>query len=469
MRILILGGGSVGGKLAKDIDVPFTLVDADPSRIYQLNQELTGRDEDFDLVVGDGSEIETLKRLDVGKFDVAVILMNKDFENLESTRNLRKLGVGRIIARVNRASNMKSFTELGAEVFVHPVGYEEGLIRTMLFPDSKHAIQIFVRDGSPAVGKTIRGLHLPSGSVIGTILRGEELVPPEPKTKIQKGDLIAIDTVGKKARRVWRIFSRSHKEESAGHILFPVTKSSSISTIKECEMLAKKMGSEIIFIVQPGKEDLLDSIKGYISKRVPLQVITSGDEGQCLVDSPSRRTINITSVPKDKMKVKSIMDDHVREGSPHLDMLIVPGPKGNILYTPFLNTDLDYLIEKASMPILVSRCGRPYRRILLYISGSSGQEVSTAIQIARGVGCKLWAAYKPRNRKRAQYLKRFAQVYDLDMELIRIRGNPTVEFIKEVKINHYDLIILNGSMRDFQMSQLRRLTHLWEGSVMVVP
>ena len=469
MKVLILGGGSVGGKLARDLKVPFTLVEADPSRVYQLNQELSPEDGMFDLVVGDGSDIETLKRAKAGDFDVAVILMNKDFENLEATRNLKKLGVNRIIARVNRASNMKSFTELGAEVFVHPVGYEEGIIRTMLFPDSQHAIQIFVREGSPAIGKTIKGLKMPSGSVVSTILRGDELVPPEPDTRIQWGDIIAIDTVGKKARRVWRIFSRSRKEESAGHLLFPVSKNMSISAIKECEMLAKRLGSEILFIVQPGREKMLDSIKGHISKRVPYQLLVSGGDGQCLVDTPTRRSANIRRLPEDKMEINSIIDDHVKEGSPHLDIMVVPGPKNNIFYTPFLNTNLDYLIERSSMPVLVSRCGRPYRKILLYISGKRGQEVSTALQIARGVGCKLWAAYKPRNRKRAQYLRKFAQVYDIDVELIRIRGNPTVEFIKEVKSSHYDLVILKGSMRDFQMSQLKRLTHLWSGSVMVVP
>jgi len=469
MKVLILGGGSVGGKLAKDLKTPFTLVEADPSRVYQLNQDLSIDKSDFKLIVGDGSNIDTLKKADAGNFDVAVILMNKDFENLEATRNLKELGVSRIIARVNRASNMRSFTEQGAEVFVHPVGYEEGIIRTMLFPDKKHAIQIFVREGSPAIGKTIKGLKMPSGSVISTILRGDELVPPQPNTAIQRGDVIAIDTVGKKAKRVWRIFSRSRKEESAGHILFPVSKNMSISSIKECEMLAKRLGSEILFIIQPGREKLLDSIKGHISKRVPYKLITSGDGGQCLVDTPYRRTPNIRRVPEDKMKIKSIIDEHVKEGSPHLDMMVVPGPKNSIFYMPFLNTNLDYLIESSSMPVMVSRCGRPYRKILLYISGRKGQEVSTAVQIARGVGCKLWAAYKPRNRKRAQYLRKFAQVYDLDVELIRIRGNPTVEFIKEEKSSHYDLVILKGSMRDFQMSQLKRLVHLWDGSVMVVP
>ncbi len=40
MRILILGGGSVGGKLALDMKDPFVLIEADPSRVWELKEFL---------------------------------------------------------------------------------------------------------------------------------------------------------------------------------------------------------------------------------------------------------------------------------------------------------------------------------------------------------------------------------------------------------------------------------------------
>ncbi|MGA1822311.1 MAG: potassium channel family protein, partial [Thermoplasmatota archaeon] len=258
MEILILGGGNVGGKLASDIEEPFTLIDADPSRIYELKLKFVDKKSDFRLIVGDGSDLETLKEAGGRKFDVAVILMNKDFENLEAAKNLRDLGVERIIARVNRSSNMSSFTDLGAEVFVHPVGYEEGLIKTMLYPDVKHALQIFVRDGSPAIDRSIRDLDMPSGSMIGSILRGDELIPPQPDIRIHRGDLIAIDTVGKSAKEVLKRFSKEDRADTTGKILLPITRDMDITAIKEAETLAKRLGSEIVFIVNPGTEDYLD-------------------------------------------------------------------------------------------------------------------------------------------------------------------------------------------------------------------
>ena len=273
MRILILGGGTVGGKLAKDLRDPFVLIESDPSRVWELKELLKDSSVEHRIIHGDGSSLSTIKEAG-GSYDAAVVLMNKDFENLESVSALKEMGVPRVIARVNRSNNMSKFVDLGAEVFVHPIGHEEGLIRTMLYPDTSHAIQIFVREGSPAIGKTIEELNLPSGTVIGSILRGDHMIAPEPRMEIYYGDLIAVDTVGKRAKKVWKIFSKGGDAGTTGHLLFPLSKDRDLVALKEAEILAKKFGMGLIFIVPPGKENLLVSAQGFISKRIQFEVIS---------------------------------------------------------------------------------------------------------------------------------------------------------------------------------------------------
>jgi Trk K+ transport system NAD-binding subunit len=466
MKVLILGGGSVGGKLARDLEEPFALIEADPSRVWELNEMLKGKEVDHKIVHGDGNSVDTIE--EAGRdFDVAVVLMNRDFENLEAVSILKGLGIPRIIARVNKSHNMYRFIGLGAEVFQHPIGYEEGLIRTMLFPDVNHAIQIFVREGSPAVGCTIGSLGLPKGAVIGSILREDHLIPPTPTTHIKSGDLIAIDTVGKKAKQVWKLFSKSGKVESQGHILFPLFKERDLAAIKEVEQLAKRLGSEIDFISTPGNEGLVVAAQGFISKRVPFNVVEMGSWDEKSMEDPSG--ISITGLGKKGNALHHIMQNHMEEGSPHLDIFVVPGPRDNFLYMPFLARNLDKVIASAPMPILVSRTPKRYRNILLYIHSHCVQEISIAIQICRATGANITALYNPRNSKRAQYLKRFAQVYHVDVSEKKVVGNSTVELIKEIKENHYDLIILKKELKDIQTSQLRRLVHLGTSSVMMVP
>jgi len=469
MNVLILGGGSVGGKLAMELEEPFTLIEADPSRVWELRELLKDKETYHRVVHGDGNSIDVIEKAGGNRFDVAVVLMNRDFENLEAVSILRDIGINRIIARVNRSHNMYKFIGLGAEVFRHPIGYEEGLIRTMLFPDVKHAIQIFVREGSPAVGRTIKELALPQGAVIGSILREDELIPPTPKTCIQSGDLIAIDAVGKKAKSVWKVFSKSGKVESTGHILYPLMRERDLVAVKEVELLAKKLGSEINFISHAGKEDLVVSARGYISKRVPFSEIPAGSVTEDELSQSFDEALYVPGLDRTGRMLRTLMLSHLDSASPHLDIFVVPGPRGGIFYMPFISTKLDKLINVSPMPVLVSRSTKKYRSILLYLHANCVEEISIAIQLCRVMGSGVTALYKPRNNKRALYLKRFAQVYSIEVDLKKVVGNPTVELIKEVKESKPDLIVIKANIRDIQTSQLRRLIHLWEGSLLLVP
>ncbi|MFW3146059.1 MAG: potassium channel family protein [Thermoplasmatota archaeon] len=469
MRILILGGGSVGSKLAKSLSEPFVLVEADPSRVWELRSLLSSRNGNSIIIHGDGSSRDVIEEAGKdGEFDAAVVLMNRDFENLEAVSICRDLEIPRIIARVNRDHNMYKFIGLGAEVFKHPIGYEEGLIKTMLFPDLNHAIQIFVREGSPASGKTIMELGLPQGAVVGSILREETMIPPTPKTRIRKGDLIALDTVGKKAKQVWKIFSKKGEVESSGHIIFPLVSDESLIALKEVELLSKRLESEINFVSYPGKEDLVTAASGLISKRIHYEVVPAMKQDDTHVRKPMKRTLGIQDLDKENSELQRILMHHMEEGSPHLDILALPGPRESFLYVPFLSTNLDRMISASPMPVLIARSNRYYRSILIYLHVNCTLEIATAIQLSRVMGSKIVALTRPRYKKKTRYLKRYAQVYDVNVEVKKVIGNPTVELVKEIRNNHYDLVILNKELKELQISQMRRLVHLWSGSVLLV-
>ena len=469
MEILIIGGGSVGEKLASELGEPFNILEGDPSRVFELRNKLDDSEVRSQVFHGDGSSRDDLERAGANTCDVGVVLMNKDMENLQCAMILKDIGVKRIIARVNQASNMYRFIGIGTEVFLHPMGHEEGLIRTMLFPDMNHAIQVFVGERSPTIGRSIRELNLPSGSMIGAILRGDELLPGDPGTIIRSGDLIAIDTIGKKAREVWKIFSRSGKEDLSGHLLFPLFKDRSLEAIKEAELLALRLGSEIAFIVQPGREELHTAALGFISTKIPTSSITSGEKGEMVNFLEGRPKQNIIQRKRKKLILEEILHAHLRDESHHIDILVVPGPKGRTFYSPFFSNNLDRLIQRSPMPVLVSRSYKPYRNILVYLHKHMTLEIPYAIQLSRAMGSEITAMYTTPNRKKAVYMKHFAGVYKVMVNMRRVEGNPTVELIKEVKENHYGLIIIRKNLRELQYSQVRRLIHLWNGSILMVP
>jgi len=205
--------------------------------------------------------------------------------------------------------------------------------------------------------------------------------------------------------------------------------------------------------------------QGFISKRTPFSVVPLTGDGF----EYKPQAIAYSRLGKKGSAMQLLMESHMDEGSPHLDIFVVRGPRDTPLYMPFLTRNLDKMITSAPMPVLVARTPKRYRRILVYLHSNCVQEISIAIQICRATGASITALYKPRNSKRAQYLKRFAQVYHVEVEDQKVVGNSTVELIKEVRENHYDLIIIKKEISDIQTSQLRRLVHLWTGSVLLVP
>lgn len=62
----------------------------------------------------------------------------------------------------------------------------------MLEEISAEALELTLPDGSPAVGKTLKELDLPSGVVIGLLEREEDMLIPTGTTKLLSGDKIVI-------------------------------------------------------------------------------------------------------------------------------------------------------------------------------------------------------------------------------------------------------------------------------------
>ena len=54
------------------------------------------------------------------------------------------------------------------------------------------AIEFRVDEGSPAAGKQLKDLHFPKGAVVGTIVRGEEVVVPRGEDRITVGDEVIV-------------------------------------------------------------------------------------------------------------------------------------------------------------------------------------------------------------------------------------------------------------------------------------
>ena len=204
MYVVIVGGGQTGSRLAKrlaDRGNNVVVVEKDEKRAHELAAEL-----DVLAIAGNGADIDVLKDAGVDKADVLVALTQADEVNLMACELAKKMGVSRVISRVNDEKHVKMFEELGVDVAIGIISaavmlFEKavsgpGVSGLLGIGGGKgEVVEVTVKANSKAVGKKIKDIRVPKGVTLAMITRGDELIPPRGETEIWAGDLVTV--VGK--------------------------------------------------------------------------------------------------------------------------------------------------------------------------------------------------------------------------------------------------------------------------------
>jgi trk system potassium uptake protein TrkA len=204
MYVVIVGGGQTGSRLAKklaDRGNNIVVVEKDEKRAHELAAEL-----DVLVIGGNGADIDVLKDAGADKADVLVALTQADEVNLMACELAKKMGVSRVISRVNDEKHARMFEDLGVDV---AIGLMSAAV--MLFEKAVsgpgvsgllgigggkgEVVEVTVKANSKAVGKKIKDIRIPKGITLAMITRGDDLIPPRGETEIWAGDLVTV--VGK--------------------------------------------------------------------------------------------------------------------------------------------------------------------------------------------------------------------------------------------------------------------------------
>jgi trk system potassium uptake protein TrkA len=199
MRVAIAGAGNVGIYVAGDLaskghDV--TLIEQNKDHVELLMKEL-----EVNWVVGDACELSTLDSAVLSSCDVVVAATGDDEDNLVvSLLAKQEFAVPRVVARVNHPDNVWLFTESwGIDVAVstpHILAslVEEAvsvgdIVRLFQLEQGKVALlEVTLDDGSPACGRTLRDLNMPSDCSLVAIVRAGHVIRPRGETPLEAGD-----------------------------------------------------------------------------------------------------------------------------------------------------------------------------------------------------------------------------------------------------------------------------------------
>jgi len=198
--ILIVGGGKVGSNLTSTlihVGDEVTLIEGDRER-YALLEER------FEHVVrpGDATELFVLERAGIERADLVVAVTGDDEDNIIVCQVAKeKYGVPKVIARVNDPRNQQHFDMVGITLTVsatatilalieHELPQHELVTLIDLKRENLEIVEFAIGAASPAAGKFVRELNLPSRSRLISVTRDGRAEIAIGDTQLAPGDLV---------------------------------------------------------------------------------------------------------------------------------------------------------------------------------------------------------------------------------------------------------------------------------------
>jgi len=205
MRVVIAGGGKVGGFIASELggaghDV--LVLERDPATVAAGQAKAAPG---VTWQRGDACEASALDAARVAEADVVAAVTGDDEDNVVITLLAKQeFGVPRCVARVNDPDNEWMFTESwGVDVAVSTPHLLTGLVtqavsvgmltRLLSLGHGEARLdEVTLADGSSAVGREIQGLGFPRDSTVVAVLRQQRVVVPRGDTVLRAGDEVLV-------------------------------------------------------------------------------------------------------------------------------------------------------------------------------------------------------------------------------------------------------------------------------------
>ena len=208
---LIVGGGTIGYYLAKDLlanGIRVRILDQDAARCNYLAEQLPGAT----VLHGDGTDRQLLMAEGLPLTEAFVALTNVDEENVLLALYAKKHSAAKLITKVNRLEFDDILDGLDVGSVIYPkymtcdyiVQYVRALqndagskVKTLyrILDDRVEALEFNVYEKSAVTGVPLAQLSLKRDLLICCITRGSEIIIPRGSDSIQVGDSVVVVTL----------------------------------------------------------------------------------------------------------------------------------------------------------------------------------------------------------------------------------------------------------------------------------
>jgi len=195
MYIIVVGGGKIGfylttALLAEGHEV--LILEKEPQRCTFIREQLGSV-----VMRGDGCEARTLAEVGTERAEAFIAVTDEDEDNLVACQVAKhKFKVPRTISRINNPNNEKLFKILGVNIIVSStslimehLGGEvatHALVHLLTIEEAKlEVVELKVPGDSRAVGKRIKELKIPDGTLVCLVLGKHGAQLPNEETVIE--------------------------------------------------------------------------------------------------------------------------------------------------------------------------------------------------------------------------------------------------------------------------------------------
>ena len=201
-RVMIVGAGQTGAALATALDqskVNVKIIDKDSERCANLAEKL----ERVIVINGDGTDRDLLREENIGDVDFMVAITGDEESNVLISLLAKGLGAKRSITRVSKLSYIPLVSHIGIDTVVSTrLSAVRAILQfirrgkiisvTPLKGEHAEAIEAEALETSDIVNLPLSKVGFPKGSIVGAIVRGEQIIIPRGDSIIKPKDRLII-------------------------------------------------------------------------------------------------------------------------------------------------------------------------------------------------------------------------------------------------------------------------------------
>ena len=201
-NVIIAGGGWEGVAIARRLaaaGVHTKIIERDPAVCEQISTML----DDTLVLNGDGMDERLLLDEGAPRAEMLVAALGNETDNIFTALLARRLGARRVAALIDTPAYMPFASTIGVDSVLSPLLSALNPILTFARPGQVVAvrtlreslvegIEFVAVKGAGIVGLPLALLHMPHGSLVGAIVRSDEVIIPDSATVVEEGDRVVL-------------------------------------------------------------------------------------------------------------------------------------------------------------------------------------------------------------------------------------------------------------------------------------